>query len=353
MGTVVLVISAMLGIFFIFSLIYTIRQPNCFDKGIVRLSKMPAYIGIVCGMLFLIPSVICAFEKDSDVYASIVFLLFSFLGVVLVIAYINTEITYDDTAFTYKGFFGNTKRYDYAEITSLDVNTMEVILRIGKKKISVDFISHNHADFIFKVKKGYVRYHKKRIPPRPKEKDIFHGHIMDSDGFIFAFILITAVCIAFIGLTVYMTFVGNDESTTELRETVFVSYRYDDNDLMFIGADGFEYEVRDPDGQINVSALVNLCDSGDAVSVYCKKVNPKSGDDYYNAKAIKSGDEFILTFEDTNRTTQNANMILIPFAIGFLVIWILFGIGAVIVGRNPKKYKKLVPIFFKDGYVRY
>ena len=353
MGTVLLVLSVIFGVFFIYALIYTILQPSKLEKGTLRHSKAVSYIGSICGLLFLIPSVICAFETDGDLYAGFVFLAFDLLSVVLVIGYINTKITYDDTAFTYRDFFGRTSRYDYADITSLDINVMDAVIRVGKKKISVEMISLGFADFLSKANRGYRRHHKTHIPPIEKEKDLFHGHIKDTDGLILAFFLILFVCIAFIGLSVYMTFAGNNESTTELRETAFLSYRYDDDDLMLTAADGFEYEVRDFDGQTDIDSIIALCDSGETVSVYCKKVTPKRSDDYYNAKAIKLGDEFILTFEDTNRTTQRANMPLIPFSVGFLVLWIAFSIGAVIVGRNPAKYKKLAPIFFKKEYIRY
>lgn len=353
MGTVALIISAILGAFFVYGLIYTVLQPREPEKGTLRHTKAASYIGSICGLLFLIPSVICAFEKDNDVYVSIGFLAFAVLGAVLVIAYMNTKITYDDTTFTYRDFFGRTSRYDYADITSLDVNTMDVTIRVGKKKISVEMISIGFEDFLSKVNKGYRHHHKKSIPPIEKEKDLFHGHIKDTEGFIFAFILVGVVCIAFIVLCFHMTFSGNDESTTELRETVFISYRYDDNDLMLQATDGLEYEVRDFDEQTDIESITSLCDSGEAVSVYCKKVNPKNGDDYYNAKAIRLGDDFILTFDETNRLTRNANMPLIPVSIGFLILWVIFCILSVIVGRNPEKYKKLAPLLFDKRYIKH
>ena len=45
-------------------------------------------------------------------------------------------------------------------------------------------------------------------------------------------------------------------------------------------------------------------------------------------------------------------MILLPIA--FAVIWGVLVVGSIIVGRDPKKYgKRIVRLFFKDGYVRY
>lgn len=352
MGAVALVISAILGSFFIYGFIYTVKQPSIYETGTVRLSKLPAFIGSVCGMLFLIPSVICAFEKDSDVYASIGFLAFSLLAAVLVVSYINTRITYDDTAFTYRGFLGRECRYDYCEITSLDVNVQDVTIRVGKKKISVDFLSYNYEDFLAKANKGYRHYHKKGIPPRDKKKDIFRGNIRGSDelvlGYIIGTVVIFATCI-FIGV---LPFVEEDETTTDLRETTFVSYSYKDDDLRFVATDGFEYELRNYDDSTDIASVISLCETGDSILVYCKEVDPKHGDNYFSIKAIKLGEETVLSFEETNRLHRKSNMFGIPFAIGFLIFWILTLVMTIIVGRNPTKYKKLVPLFFKGQYIR-
>ncbi len=352
MGAVVLIISAILGLFFIYGFIYTVKQPSSYETGTVRLSKIPAFIGLVCGMLFLIPSVICAFEKDNDVYASIGFLAFALLAAVLVIAYINTRITYDDTSFTYRGFFGKESRYDYFEINSLDVNVQDVTIRVGKKKISVDFLSYNYADFLAKANKGYRRYHNKGIPPREKEKDIFRGNIRGTDelmlGYIIGTVVIFAVCI----FLCVLPFVEDDETTTDLRQTTFISYRYQDDALRFVATDGFEYELRYYDELTDIASVIKLCETGDSILVYCKEVNPKHGDNYYNIKSIKLGDEIILNFDETNRIQKNNNMFGIPFAIGFVIFWIITVIMTIIVGRNPTKYKKLVPLFFKGQYIK-
>lgn len=352
MGAVALIISAILGLFFIYGLIYTIKQPSSYEKGTVRLSKIPAFIGLVCGMLFLIPSVVCAFEKDSDVYASIVFLAFSLLAAVLVVSYINTRITYDDTSFTYRGFFGNESRYDYFEITSLDVNVQDVTMRVGRKRISVDFLSYNYADFLAKANKGYRRYHNKGIPPRDKKKDIFRGNIRGSDEIVLGYIIGTVVIFALCIFLCVLPFVEDDETTTDLREATFISYRCEDDDLRFVATDGFEYELRNYDGSTDIASVIKLCETGDTVSVYCKEVNPKNGDNYYNIKAIKLGDETILSFDEINRLNRNSNMFGIPFAIGFFIFWAITVIMTVIVGRNPKKYKKLAPLFFNRRYIK-
>lgn len=352
MGTIALILSAAFGIFFIYGLIFTISSPRKLEKGLVMQPKAYSYIGTVCGLLFLVPAVICAFQTDNDVYASLCFLAFDLLCAILVIAYMSSSITYDEFSFTYRDFWGRDFRYDYSEITSIDENSMDVVLRVDKKKISVDMMSRGFADFLHTANKGYRRYHKKGIPPPDREKDLFHGNIRGTDELILGYSIGSVVILVVVIFLIALPFIEYDESDTELRELSFVSYRYDDNDIFFEASDGFEYELRNPDESTDVASVIALCESGEELSLYCRRVTPKRRDNYYNIKAIKVGDEFILTFDETNRLERNSNMFGIPFAIGFLIYWIVTVVMTVVVGRNPAKYKKLVPLFFRKGQIR-
>lgn len=353
MSIAVIIVSAALAVFFIYGIIYTARQPKIPPKGQLRLPKVQSYIGGVCGLLFLIPTVLCALsEKQDEVYLSLGFLFFVLLAAVIVVLYINQRIEYDELAFTVKDFFGRTRRYDYSEITSLDVNVNDVTVRVGRKKISVDLMSEGFEDFLRNANRGYRHHHRKGIPPRDKEKDIFRGNIRGSDELLLGYIIGTVVIFAISVFLCFMPFVEDDETTTDLRETTFISYRYEENDIRFTAADGFEYELRNYDDSTDIASIIELCDSGESISVYCNKVNPKSGEDYYSINAIKLGDRTVLSFEETNRLRRNNNMFAIPFAIGFVIFWILTLVMTVIVGRNPQKYKKLVPLFFKGEYVK-
>lgn len=352
MGTVALILSAIFGVFFVYGLIYTIAQPRESGKGTVRHPKAYAYIGSICGLLFLIPAVICAFQTDGDVYASIVFLAFSLLSAILVVNYMTAKIIYDDYTFTYTDFFGRSFRYDYSEITSMDENRMDIVLRVGKKKISVDMMSRGFADFLRTANMGYRRHHKRGIPPPDREKDIFRGNIRGTEEQILGLAIGSVVILGVAIFLFILPFVKYDESDTELHETSFVSYRYHNNDIYFMASDGFEYSIRNYDDSTDIASVIALCGSDDSLQIYCRKVDPKRGDDYYNMKAIKVGDEFVLTFDETNRLEQNSNMFAIPFAIGFLVYWGITVVMTILVGRNPKKYKKLLPLFFKKEQIR-
>lgn len=352
MGTAILIISAVFGLFFIYSLIYTIAQPSESEKGTIRYPKAFSYIGSVCGLLLLFPAVICAFQTDNDVYAAIVFFLFDLLGVILVLSYMSTKITYDEYAFTYTDFFGRSFRYDYSEISSMDENQMDVVLRVGKKKISVGMMSRGFADFLRTANLGYRRHHGKEIPPPDREKDIFRGNIKGTDEIVLGYTIGSVVILVVVIFLLVLPFVKYDESNTDLRETTFVSYRYHDNDILFMAADGFEYELRNYDDSTDIASVIALCESGDELEIYCRKVTPKRRGDYYNIKAIKLGDDFILTFEETNRLERNSNMFGIPFAIGFLVYWIVTVVMTIVVGRNPRKYKKIAWLFFKKEQIR-
>ena len=62
----------------------------------------------------------------------------------------------------------------------------------------------------------------------------------------------------------------------------------------------------------------------------------------------------LLSFDETNRWHQEEYWPLIFFPVIFAIVWGAFVAGSIIVGRNPKKFsKKVIKLFFKDGYVKY
>ena len=207
MGNVALILSAIFGVFFVYGLIYTIAQPRESGKGTVRHPKAYAYIGSICGLLFLIPAVICAFKTNDEVYASICFLAFDLLALVLVLAYMSSRITYDEYTFTYTDILGRSFRYDYSEIESLDENSMDVVLRVGKRKISVDMISRGFADFLRTANMGYRRHHKRGIPPPDREKDIFRGNIKGTDELILGYSIGSVVILIVVAFLIALPFV--------------------------------------------------------------------------------------------------------------------------------------------------
>ena len=78
------------------------------------------------------------------------------------------------------------------------------------------------------------------------------------------------------------------------------------------------------------------------------------GTQEHSIKAILNGDAYLLSFDETNRWHQEEYWPLLFFPIVFAIVWGAYVAGSIIVGRNPKKFsKKVIKLFFKDGYVKY
>ena len=120
-------------------------------KGKVYLHKFYLVFGIITFTVFLIPALITFFANEP-IGVSIVFLLFSLLGVCLIIAYVNCRIKYNQRWFIYKNFFGVKRKYFYDQITAIKECEKESYIYFGKHKLSVNLLAIGGTDFIGFVK---------------------------------------------------------------------------------------------------------------------------------------------------------------------------------------------------------
>ena len=67
---------------------------------------------------------------------------------------------------------------------------------------------------------------------------------------------------------------------------------------------------------------------------------------------MAAGDTALLTFEDSQRLHQYEYWLLIPFMGLFTLLWAVFVVFSIRVGRHPERYsKRVIRLFFKEGYV--
>ena len=146
---------------FINSILGLLRQPKQAEKGKVYLPKRLAILGTICSSLFLIPSIITAFLVEP-LWVPITFLLLSSMGVILIIAYLNCRITYDDEGFVAKNFFGKKRKFTYDQVTAIKENAHESYIFIGKHKVMVDEFSIGGDEFIKLVKEKCRTMHSRK-----------------------------------------------------------------------------------------------------------------------------------------------------------------------------------------------
>ena len=89
------------------------KRKNWEQENVVYLPFYLAGVGIVCGTILSIPTVVCAIDGDW---------MFAFFGVVvlacdcMMAAYLNCVIRYDDKGFIAQNIFGIKRACSYGEV---------------------------------------------------------------------------------------------------------------------------------------------------------------------------------------------------------------------------------------------
>jgi hypothetical protein len=354
----ILTASALLAILYAVGIISALLERNRSTKGRVHLPGLFAWIGGVCGGLFLIPTVAILFTDESP-WLSIVFLCFSLLGGSLSLGYLNCRITYDTERFTHKNIFGIKRTYTYDQITGLKEGTHEDVLYMGRRFAMIDEYAEGNTDFLLMAKKRYHALSGGRPIPRvkPRIPDVFNGHVEGGTGLLVVYGFLGLLCLGFLCFMIaYVYFMPPAAASCERHETVLERGEMRGDTLYLYpaasGEDGLHYAVRFLDDEVDTDAIRAACDGQTAVTVYVKRVTPKHGDPYYAVKALSAGDTVLLTFEDSQRLHQNEYWPLIPFMGLFTLLWAVFVVFSIRVGRHPERYsKRVIRLFFKEGYV--
>lgn len=333
-----------------------LRKPKKAKDGQVYLPKLLVIIGLIDCVLFLIPTIITAFSEEP-LWVTIGFFAFSLLGATLIVAFINCRIAYDEEGFVAKNFFGIKRRFTYDEVTAIKKNMHESYLYLGRRRVMIDALSVGGFEFIGFVNKKYRSLHDGQPLPkiRKTKHDIFNGNVNDVAGFMFAFIMVSVIIVAMAAfLTWYVYFTPATPDNTAAAQVTFDSWAINDGRVILMSTDNQTYKIDFADEHLNSDEIKSVCDGETAVTVYSKKVTPDDGEEYFSIKAMLCDGEYILSFDDTNRLHRQEYWPLLLFPAAFAILWGGYIAGAIIVGRNPKKYsKKVIKLFFKDGYVNY
>ena len=332
-----------------------LKQPKQTEDGKVYLPKFFAILGAVASTIFLIPAIITAF-LNSSLWEPILFLLLSSLSATLIIAFINCRISYDQDGFVHKSFFGIKRKFTYDQVTAIKENTHENFLYAGKKKLMIDEFSIGGDDFIKLVKKKYRTIHNgNSLPKIHKTKhDIFNGNVQDAGGFLFAYILVGVIAVGFLIFAVYSTYAPSTPNNTIEQTISFVSYEKNEEEIILTSSDNQIFKIRFIDEQFKAKDIQTLCDGKTVVTTYSTEVTPKYEKSYYSLKAVKYNDDYFLSFDETNRLHRQEYTLLVIIAVIMCLAWGALVVFSIIIGRNPKRFsKRIIRMFFKDGYIKY
>ena len=152
----------------------------------------------------------------------------------------------------------------------------------------------------------------------------------------------------------YIYFTPNTVANTVKQQVSFTTCNVKGNEIVLTSSDNKLYKIRFIGDGFDSDEIKSISDGKTVVTTYSKEVTPDDEDDYYSIKAILNGDAYLLSFDETNRWHQEEYWPLLFFPIVFAIVWGAYIAGSIIVGRNPKKFsKKVIKLFFKDGYVKY
>lgn len=331
-----------------------LRQTEETEKGKVHLPRVFMPIGGAVAVVFLILTIITYFN-DEPLWVSLIGFSLSFLGLLLIIGFINCRISYDEEGFAYKTIFGRKLEYTYSQVTGIRKNMNETYIYVGKRKLLVDALYVGGYDFIKQVKKKYSAFNGGKGVPNVKPKvDIFNGHVKDVTGFYIAYGIMVVFSIGFLIFSLCVVYLPRTESNTTEQTVTFTAYEEADDQIILYSADEKIFKITYTDDQLDREKIKEICNNNSAVVTYSEEVNPDDGEDYFSLNAIKYNDSYILSFDETNKLNKEENFPIVIMAIVIvLLMWGLI-IATVIVGRNPQNYSKwVIKALFKDGYIEY
>ncbi len=327
-------------------------RPRTPKKGEVRLPVFLLIVGLLASALTFALALVALFSDESMIGA-IVCLALSSLGVLCIMGYFHCRITYDEAGFTHQNIIGIKKRYSYHQITGLSGRSQDKHLHIGRRKILLDTIAIGRDEFLAFAKKRYRTENGGKAIPNVTKQDIFRGHIENPGEFIFIYGMLVALLLAFLILILIAIFKPITKEKSEMQTAVLASYYEEDGKLVLTGTDSAMYRIIYSPDALPMEAIASVTDGKTSLTLYGLMITPDDGVPHFRIHAIYAGEDAIFSFEECNALNRRANAKGLYLVGGFAVIVFSVITLSVIVGRDPKKYRKIVYLFFKKDYVHF
>jgi hypothetical protein len=221
-----------------------LRQPKATEKGKVHFPKFFVIFGAIASSIFLITAIITSLSGE-DAWISFGFLVFSSLGTILIIAFINCRISYDEDGFVAKTFFGIKRKVSYHQVTAIKENMHETLIYVSKRKVIVDEFSIGGTDFINFIKKKYRILHNGQNLPRiePAKNDIFNGHIKETTGLYFAYGVVSAIIIGLLLFLICDACIPKNKKNTIEQTVTIASCNIEENGVILNSTRGDIYKI--------------------------------------------------------------------------------------------------------------
>lgn len=321
------------------------------QEGIVKLPKNFLIVGSA-GVIFFGALTMISTFIIPDIWASISFFFFSLFGSFFIIAWLQSEIIYDEKGVSKKNIFGVKRIYSYSDITNLREGKDSRIY-FGKHSIFIDESNIGGSRFIDFAKLQYASLHAgSDIPKAPKSwLDPFNGHVSDFSVFVFFYVLVYILTIGIFILIFVSQMMPLARDNLVFINTSFSEYRIEESELILESSEsGLTYKMSSYDKYVeNTSILFSECNGKTFFDVYSIKYNDEEGNPYYLVMSLEDhkGNVF-LSIENSNKQRWNEWWGIQIFLGSFVLLWTIYVTSSICVGRNPEKFsKETVQMFFK------
>ena len=336
-----------------------IKQKDIMDRrNIIVPSSIMWIIGFISGLIF---AVICvmAYRDDDAEGVFVGFGIFIWLGIFLMVGWLSQIIIYDDQGFVKGWIPGFKKHYLYKDFTAMKKKTNGVIFYIGKKKIGFDYFLGSAYGFT-----GYAIKRNRELTGKflPNDTtipkwDVFKGHVESPESFIFVGILMMIFTLSLPAIFLFSAFDSVTEADTIGMEITIESYVIEKDTLVLnVIENDINYEIYGYESCENVLSYVTEAIQSQGpmqVEVLPIKEDDESIREYdiYSMQDLQ-GNKYV-TYEMMNRAREKSGLRDALISCSFFVVWMLFSLMTIYVGRNPHKFSKRVQRwFFKDGYIK-
>lgn len=333
------------------------RRKGWEKERVVHLPFYLALVGMICGGILCIPTVLCALDKNWT------FLFFgaAVLGCdCMMIAYLNCVIRYDSKGFFARNFFGIKRECSYANVEGIRFSRKHKTVVSSKPAgwdrrvyfqghwILIDEISRGGEDFIKALNQGYQKATGQLVPESTSIKrkwDPMNGHLDYPWEY---FILWAVMGLFFVALPV-LIFVAmtieTDPADVVIHHVQFCSYKEADDGSLMLYADGEEkpfkihfywyYDDKLPSPEA-------LCGGWYSVGV-------EGNNRYVKSLTREDGTQYI-TLETEHQVRREGLKNSFWFLCIVAPLGVYFCYLAIAVARNPERYSDRVRrLFYQDG----
>ena len=142
---------------------------NSFDDVLI-LDSYVLKAGILGFVIFAFAAT-AAYVVNESAWLVLLFSVFMFLGLLLIVAWVNCRIYYNSVIFMVKNLLGSIYCYTYHDITTIRHTVLGDVIVYADRRIALIDAAHvGKKKFVKRLKRKYAELHHEQIPSRTNTK---------------------------------------------------------------------------------------------------------------------------------------------------------------------------------------